>query len=248
VNAMGNSAASNTVTKLVDVVPGAPTITSVTVSSGQASIAFTAGSNAGSSITNYQYSLDGGSNWFVRDPVNTTTPIIVTGLINGTTYIFSIRAVNAMGNSAASNTVTKLVRPTLVEAKAQNTLKAAYILYNYSLSDLVNSTLFTIAELKLIGAVLGELKQFFTTETLITSWLFTGQELHDEGLIDSGITFIYLVIVFNDKFSINRTYSLNNENKEETRYNVFNQNQYFQTILNSISITNYIESNTTPSW
>ena len=139
-----------------------------------------------------------------------------------------------MGSGAASNIVSKLVRPTLPEAKAQNTLKAAYILYNYSLSDLVNSALYTIAELKLIGALLGELKQFFTTEALILTWLFTGQELRDEGLIDSGITFIYLVILFNNKFSINRSYGLNNENKEVTYYNVFNNGAYASFVLNEI--------------
>ena len=96
---------------------------------------------------------------------------------------------------------------------------------------MVNSALYTIAELKLIGALLSELKQIFTTETLITSWQFTGQKLKREGLIDSGITFIYLVILFNNKFSINRSYGLNNENKEVTYYNIFNNGEFFQTIL-----------------
>jgi hypothetical protein len=43
---------------LVAQVPGAPTIDSITTSSGALSIAFTAGATNGSAITNYQYSLN----------------------------------------------------------------------------------------------------------------------------------------------------------------------------------------------
>ena len=233
VNTMGNSTPSNSFSALVDVLPGAPTITGVTVSTSQATIAFTPGTNIGSQISGYKYSKDNGSNWV---SVGTSSPITVTGLTNGTTYVFRIIAVNTMGASSPSNSFSRLVRPTLPEAKTQNTSKATYTTYDYQLQELVNSGLYTLIELKQIGYVLSELKAFFTTDTLIRTWLFTGSELKQEGLIESGITFIYLVIVFNGVFSVNRTYALNNTNKEDTYYNVVFEGQYFPKLLTSISI------------
>ena len=227
------STPSNSFSALIDVVPGAPTITGVTVSSAQAVIAFTEGTNGGSQISGYQYSKDSGSNWV---SVGTTSPITVPSLINGINYVFQVRAMNIIGASTPSNSFSRLVRPTLPEAKTQNTSKSTYTTYGYQLQDLVNSGLFTLIELKQIGYVLSELKAFFTTDTLIRTWLFTGSELKQEGLIESGITFIYLVIVFNGVFSVNRTYALNNTNKEDTYYNVVFEGQYFPTVLSSISI------------
>ena len=128
------------------------------------------------------------------------------------------------------------LKPSLSTLKSQNTLKATYATYGYQLQDLVNSALYTLNELKQNGYTLNDLKAFFTTDTLIRTWLFTGSELKQEGLIESGITFIYLVIVFNGVFSVNRTYALNNTNKEDTYYNVVFEGQYFPTKLTSIPI------------
>jgi len=96
------------------VVPDAPTIDSVTASSGQAIINFT-GTNSGSDITGYQYSIDNGSTW-TPTILTTSTSIItmtsatsgsikVTNLTNGTPYNFGIKAVNAIGASTPSNIV-----------------------------------------------------------------------------------------------------------------------------------------------
>jgi hypothetical protein len=128
------------------------------------------------------------------------------------------------------------LKPSLSTLKSQNASKATYDSNSYLLSDLVNSGLYTLPGLKQIGYVLGELKAFFTTDTLITSWLFPGSELKQEGLIQSGITYFIIVIVFNGVFSVNRTYSSNNTNKEDTYYNVVFEGQYFPTKLSSISI------------
>jgi len=83
--------------------PGAPTITGVSVSSGNASITFTVpGSNGGSAITSYtatcQTATGGGS----RTATGAGSPIAVTGLANGTTYICFVTAVNALGAGAAA--------------------------------------------------------------------------------------------------------------------------------------------------
>ncbi|MEN9876713.1 MAG: hypothetical protein RLZZ529_1710 [Bacteroidota bacterium] len=84
--------------------PSAPTITTITNSSGTATINFTAPtSNGGSAITNYEYTTDGGTTWTAFSPVTTSSPVTVSGLTNGTTYPFQLRAVNAIGPGAASN-------------------------------------------------------------------------------------------------------------------------------------------------
>jgi hypothetical protein len=234
VNTMGNSIPSNSFSKLVDVAPGAPTINSVNVSSGKATLAFTAGTNNGSQISSYQYSKDNGSTWV---SVGTSSPIIVTtGLTNGTEYPFLVRAVNTIGAGQVSNLLNKKVRPTLLEAKAQNAVKADYITYGYQLQELVASDLHTLSELKQNGHTLNDLKAHFTTDDLITSWLFPGSELKQEGLITSGIDFFIIVIVFEGVFSVRRTYALNNTNKEVTRYNVWFEGLYSQNQLTSISI------------
>ena len=84
--------------------PTAPTNLVATVGDGQVSVAFTAPTdNGGSAITDYEYQLDDGS--FVS--ANTTTsPVVITGLTNGTSYNIKLRAVNAAGAGAESAAVT----------------------------------------------------------------------------------------------------------------------------------------------
>jgi hypothetical protein len=85
----------------------APVITSITTSSQTATINFTQGSNTGASaITSYQYSTNGGSTWVTA--LETSTPIVVTGLTNGTTYSFIIRNNNSL-YSEASNIVNATI-------------------------------------------------------------------------------------------------------------------------------------------
>ena len=87
--------------------PSAPTITTITNNAGTATINFTAPtSNGGSVITNYEYTTDGGTTWTAFSPVTTSSPVTVSGLTNGTTYPFQLRAVNAIGPGAASNTIS----------------------------------------------------------------------------------------------------------------------------------------------
>ena len=85
--------------------PEPPTGLSATAGQGQISIAFTAGADNGSAITNYKYSLDGTS-YTAFSPSDTTTPVVVTGLTNGTSYTIRLKAVNAAGDSDASTSVT----------------------------------------------------------------------------------------------------------------------------------------------
>ena len=85
--------------------PSAPTITSITPGNQQLSVAFSVpSSNGGASITNYEYSTNGGSSWTTPSSAITSSPFTISGLINGTTYDVQIRAVNSVGNGAASAT------------------------------------------------------------------------------------------------------------------------------------------------
>lgn len=95
---------STTVTQATAIAPGAPTINSVTAGDAQVSLAFTAGNNGGAAITNYKYSTDNGSNWVSAG--TTSSPITITGLTNGTTYNFKLRAVNSVGDGTASSAST----------------------------------------------------------------------------------------------------------------------------------------------
>jgi YVTN family beta-propeller protein len=106
VNPAGPGAASAGVAVTPRTVPGAPTGLVATPGNGQASIAFTApANNGGAAITNYEYSLDNGATWVTRSPASAASPLVITGLTNGTTYQVKLRAVNPAGPGAASAAV-----------------------------------------------------------------------------------------------------------------------------------------------
>lgn len=94
-----------------DAQPGAPTVTSITPSSAQLSVAFTPGTNTGTAITKYQYSTDGGTTWKDRAFGTTASPLAITtvsgssaALVNGTTYQVQIRAFNSLAGIATAST------------------------------------------------------------------------------------------------------------------------------------------------
>ncbi len=103
VNLVGTGAASSpsNVVKLPDN-PAAPNIGSATIGNGSISLAFTAGFNGGSAVTQVGAactSADGGA------PGTNTglgSPIAVTGLTNGKTYTCVMSATNAVGVSPQS--------------------------------------------------------------------------------------------------------------------------------------------------
>ncbi|MFM9052272.1 MAG: beta strand repeat-containing protein [Bacteroidota bacterium] len=86
--------------------PSAPAITSAAASVGSAIVSFTKpGTIGGGNITNYEYSTNNGANWTARNPVDTTSPLFISGLTNCTSYDIKIRAVNITGGGAASTSV-----------------------------------------------------------------------------------------------------------------------------------------------
>jgi hypothetical protein len=110
--------------------PAAPTISSITPGNEQLSVAFTAGSDGGSAITNYKYSTDNGGSYTEVLPAATTSPIVITGLTNGTTYNVKILAVNALGDgaesAASSGTPVAPSSPTLNPVTLASSLSSTY--------------------------------------------------------------------------------------------------------------------------
>jgi YVTN family beta-propeller protein len=120
-NEVGLSAPSNERSAFVGRVPDAPVLVSVTPGATLLTVAFDAPVSDGG-LTILKYVVDCGS----RSVEGTVSPLTVTQLANGTDVPCSVRAENALGFSAASNTVNGMPRDvpevpvvTLVEVISQ---------------------------------------------------------------------------------------------------------------------------------
>jgi uncharacterized protein (TIGR02145 family) len=80
-------------------VPGAPSGVIATLGNASASVAFTAPHDGGSAITGYTVT----SIPSATVVTGTFSPIVVTGLMNGTVYTFTVVATNSVGSSVASS-------------------------------------------------------------------------------------------------------------------------------------------------
>ena len=94
-----------------NILPSAPIVLSVnanspTIFNPTVSISFTQ-SPADSTITNYSYSTDG-TNFIALSPAQTSSTLTIpaTGLTSGSSYTFSIKAINIVGSSSASTGVS----------------------------------------------------------------------------------------------------------------------------------------------
>ena len=88
--------------------PGPPTGLTGAAGNKHINLAWTGPvSNGGSTITSYEYSING--TWTaIAGSSSTTTTHTVTSLANGTSYTFRVRAVNGEGNGGASGSVTAI--------------------------------------------------------------------------------------------------------------------------------------------
>jgi hypothetical protein len=97
--------------------PDAPTSLSSTAGDQQLFIAFTPPAfNGGLEITNYEYAVssNGGStygSWTALSPSDTTSPVTIPGLVNGTAYYVKLRAVNSIGSGAESAALSTNTTP-----------------------------------------------------------------------------------------------------------------------------------------
>lgn len=106
VNASGPGAASAPATFTPSALAAKPTSLVGTAGDGSASVAFTAGADGGTPITNYQYELDGSGNWVDLSPADATSPVRIPGLVNGTPVSIKLRPVNGAGPGASSDAVS----------------------------------------------------------------------------------------------------------------------------------------------
>jgi len=93
--------------------PGAPAGVTAMAGNGQATVSFTApASSGGTSITSYTvtaYLVNNGTFTAVTSVASASSPVTVTGLTNGDSYVFTVAATNTDGTgpaSAASSSVT----------------------------------------------------------------------------------------------------------------------------------------------
>ena len=102
----GEAAISASKTITIYTVPDVPTSVSASAGNQQATISFLApANNGGSAITQYRVTSNTGG----FSATGTGSPITVTGLVEGTSYTFTVTATNSVGTgsaSAASNSVT----------------------------------------------------------------------------------------------------------------------------------------------
>jgi hypothetical protein len=101
----------------------APTIDSVTATSDQLAIYFTPGAARGSTTSTYQFTSNGGA-WSNRGSGTTASPLVITGLSNGTGYTIRIRATTNGGFSESSTSITET--PTTISVTGSETLILSY--------------------------------------------------------------------------------------------------------------------------
>jgi len=99
--------------------PDAPTSLVSTKGNGQISVAFTApGFDGGLPITTYQYALSTSNyeTFITRSTGTTASPLVITGLTNGTSYGVRIKAVNSLGAGAAGIAAAEVTPSTVPDA------------------------------------------------------------------------------------------------------------------------------------
>jgi arylsulfatase A-like enzyme len=103
-NDVCDSVASSAVSVTPAAAPAAPTSLSAAAGDQHTVITFVAGADNGSSITNYQYSLDGVV-YIPLSPAAASSPITIRELTNGTFYTITLQAINGVGTSGPSAAV-----------------------------------------------------------------------------------------------------------------------------------------------
>ena len=121
VGAGAASAASPNVTPATE--PDAPTGLSATVSDQEVDLIWTApASNGGATILRYEYELDFSGTW--TSTGGTATSYTVTGLTNGQSYTFRVRAVNRVGAGQATSSQSATPTSTVVAPDTPSSLSA----------------------------------------------------------------------------------------------------------------------------
>jgi hypothetical protein len=100
--------------------PNPPTNLIAIHGNGSANISFTPGSDGNDTITNYYYSFNG-TTFYALSPEDSSSPITITGLTNGTTYSIYLKAKNSMGLSLLASSAVIVTPSTIPSAPASIT-------------------------------------------------------------------------------------------------------------------------------
>ena len=86
--------------------PGVPTNLSVTAIDGIATVSFSQVNDGGCNISNYLYSIDNGVSFLEFNPIQNSSPVLISGLLqDGTSYSIQLKAKNCLGVGQSSNTI-----------------------------------------------------------------------------------------------------------------------------------------------
>jgi len=165
--------------------PDAPTIGTATRGDLQASVAFTEPSNRGTGTPTYTATSSPGG--FTASGAG--SPLVVTGLANGTAYTFTVTASNAFGSStsAASNSVTPAGVPATPAAPTPTAGNASVALSWTAPSD--NGSAITDYLIYHATSATGTYTQFSDTVSATTSVTVTG--------LANGTAYFFKIIAVN---------------------------------------------------
>jgi uncharacterized delta-60 repeat protein len=104
--------------------PSAPTIGSVSGGDRRLTISFTAGADNGAAITDYEYSLNGGT---YISAGTTSSPFTITGLNGRSVYSVTLKSRNSVGLSTASSSLSATTTNAALDASEAATTEAARI-------------------------------------------------------------------------------------------------------------------------
>jgi len=114
ITADNSTGGTNNFAYKVGYVPNAPTLGTRTTGDGQVSVAFTDGTAIDGNPATTGYTVvvkDSTCTTDVTTATGSSSPISVTGLTNGTTYCFAVKATNSVGDSSLSSTGTSTPNP-----------------------------------------------------------------------------------------------------------------------------------------
>jgi hypothetical protein len=123
-NSIGLSSASTALSATTPSVPDIPTLNSVAAGDRRVTVTFTAGANNGAVITDYEYSLNGGS---YVSAGTTTSPFTITGLSGRTAYSVTIKARNSVGLSTATSSLSATTTDASLDASEAAATEAARV-------------------------------------------------------------------------------------------------------------------------
>ena len=207
-SAFAQTASSATVAGDVPVLQGAPVLLSAVVDTtlgGRVTLTFVAPiitpDTPINALLNYQYTTDNGATW--KSTSDTTTTILVSGLTNGSTYNFKVRAVNAAGAGTASASLSAIPRkhPTVVSGVAITATSSRLNVRFTPPTDNGGSTLTYRYKIKKSSGSYGDWQSISSLTDSGSEKTFTINKFSEDENIRSGTTYVVVIQALNTWFT-----------------------------------------------